>query len=109
MAFELGWERDLRDPLTDGLAGFHQALDVVDIELAQQLVNPLIKAIVTQKIPIGLGGGGESPGHTHAGGRKVADHFPEGGVLAPNPVDVAHAELFKPDYMFIQGYPLKPS
>src|SRR6185503_15577327 len=44
----------------------------------------------------GLGSGGEPSGDLHAGRGQAADHFAQRGILAPDPGQIGHAEIFEP-------------
>jgi hypothetical protein len=42
-----------------------------------------------------MGGSGKATGHPNTRGRELADHFPEGGILAPHGIHIGHAQRLK--------------
>ena len=96
---ELGFHH----PLADLRAGLGQGVDVIDIQGVQRRMDLLVQPAQVEKVPVGLGGGGETTGYRDTGTGEVADHLAQGGVLAPYVLNIVIAELIEGNYVLYQG------
>ena len=96
--FQLRLEGSVDNPLADLRARFRKLGNIVNIRFIQQFINALVYAALVQKLVKRVGGCGETirNGNTHSG--KVSNHFTQGGIFAPNPVYIIHAELVIPKH-----------
>ena len=92
LRFELRRKRRIDDPSTNLGAGLHERIHVVDIERLERGTDALGEPLVSEKLAIGVGGGGKSTGHANAGG-QLADHLAERSVLAAHLLHVGHAQF----------------
>src|SRR6185295_5750001 len=86
----------LLDPLPDLGAAFRERVDVLRIERLDALRDAPVESVGGEKRLEGLRRGGVAAGHPDPGPGQPADHLAERRILAPDPGQVRHAEIFKP-------------
>src|SRR4051794_7222728 len=91
---ERGGKRRLENPRAHLLAAGGKRAHVAAIERAQTLFDALAEAIGSEEFAERFGGGGEAARHADPGRSQAADHLAERGVLAADPLQVGHAEIF---------------
>ena len=106
LLLEAGREGRLEDPVADARAGLGEACDVIHVERREFGVDAVGEPAVREKLAVGVGRRGESPGDGHAQGCEVGDHLAERRVLAAHQGDVVTAEFCKGDGVADQGGPL---
>jgi hypothetical protein len=99
------WQRCGEYPVADGLPAAGQLLDVVDIQIAEQLVYARVESVLRKEFTIGMRGRGETAGHANIQCRELADHFAQRGILATDAMDVGESQQLQGDYV---GFHLPP-
>ncbi len=105
--FQLRLEGGVHHPFTDLLTGFRQSHHVFHVQRPERLIDLGGQIVVLEEVAESFRGGRKTARDGHAGRRQVADHLAKGGVLATDALDIALAQILKPDYVFRQGRLLK--
>ena len=85
----------LADPAPDIAASGRQRGNIVHVEAIEALRDAISQAVLCEKLPVRIRRGCEPVRDTDAQSVEIADHLAERGILAPDKLDVAHAELGK--------------
>jgi hypothetical protein len=101
--------RRFQDPASNGGSGLGKRDHVISIKTVEQLVDALVQPALRQKFAISVRGSGKTAGHVNACTGQAADHFAQRRVLAANPGDIFHAQLFEPDNVVSHVILLIPS
>ena len=97
VGFQLGGEGRLAHPFANLFAGGGQGLDILDVQRIQRRIDAIVQPFVLEKLAVGVSRGRKPVGHADAGTGEVGNHFAERCVLAADPLDITHAEIFEPD------------
>ena len=90
-------QRRREDPLPDLGAAGGELADVVDVETLKLGRDAFGEAGLGEELAKALGRGREPAGHLDPGARELADHLADRRILAADPLDVVHPELFERD------------
>src|SRR5258705_9607337 len=89
-------ERALEDPRTDFLAARGERFHVLGVERGQPLGDARLQLARGEEFAERPGGRGEASRHADPGRGEDTDHLAERGILAADPLEVGHAQIFKP-------------
>jgi hypothetical protein len=94
-----------QDPATDLRAGARKRGDVVDIELAEHLIDARAQLRSIDEFAEGGGGRRETARDADAFGGEMSDHLAKRGILAADLRQIGHAELVEPHHSLLFSHP----